>query len=84
MTFVMLYSKCISTSGKLEKYAWPRLESNLRPLEYRALHGRHIFQACPVWIYTQSNIMHKHHIHLSTYNINTEKINDIYNNILDI
>ena len=28
--------------------------------------ARHIFQACPVWIYTQSNIMHKHHIHLST------------------
>jgi hypothetical protein len=26
---------------------------------------RHIFQACPVWIYTQSK-HHKHHIHLST------------------
>jgi hypothetical protein len=28
------YSECISTPGKLEKYAWPRWESNLRPLEY--------------------------------------------------
>ena len=28
--------------------------------------ARHIFQACPVWIYTQSNISHKHLIHLST------------------
>jgi hypothetical protein len=26
------YSECISTPGKLEKYAWPRWESNLRPL----------------------------------------------------
>ena len=26
--------ECISTPGKLEKYAWPRWESNLRPLEY--------------------------------------------------
>ena len=26
---------------------------------------RHIFQACPVWIYTQSNIT-SNHIHLST------------------
>jgi hypothetical protein len=24
------YSECISTPGKLEKYAWPRWESNLR------------------------------------------------------
>jgi sensor histidine kinase YesM len=30
--FVMLL--CISTPGKLEKYAYPRWESNLRPLEY--------------------------------------------------
>ena len=29
------YSKCISTPGKLEKYAWLRWESNLRPLEYQ-------------------------------------------------
>jgi hypothetical protein len=30
--------------------------------------ARHIFRACPVWIYTQSNITScdKHHIHLST------------------
>jgi hypothetical protein len=28
------YSECISTPGKLEKYACPRWESNLRPLEY--------------------------------------------------
>jgi hypothetical protein len=27
--------------------------------------ARHIFQACPVWIYTQCNII-KHLIHLST------------------
>jgi hypothetical protein len=27
--------------------------------------ARHIFQACPVWIYTQSNIT-SNHIHLST------------------
>ena len=27
------YSECISTPGKLEKYAWPRWDSNLRPLE---------------------------------------------------
>jgi hypothetical protein len=27
------YSVCISTPGKLEKYAWPRWESNIRPLE---------------------------------------------------
>ena len=26
--------ECISTPGKLERYAWPRWESNLRPLEY--------------------------------------------------
>ena len=25
---------CISTPGRLEKYAWPRWDSNLRPLEY--------------------------------------------------
>ena len=31
--FVM-YSECISTPGELEKYARPRWESNLRPLEY--------------------------------------------------
>ena len=24
----------IHTAGKLEKYAWPRWESNIRPLEY--------------------------------------------------
>jgi hypothetical protein len=28
------YSECISTPGRLEKYACPRWESNLRPLEY--------------------------------------------------
>jgi hypothetical protein len=28
-------SVCISTPGKLEKYAWPRWEWNLRPLEYQ-------------------------------------------------
>ena len=28
------YSECISTPGELEKYARPRWESNLRPLEY--------------------------------------------------
>jgi hypothetical protein len=27
---------------------------------------RHIFQACPVWIYTQSNSTSMHDIHLST------------------
>ena len=26
--------RCVSTLGKLEKCAWPRWESNLRPLEY--------------------------------------------------
>jgi hypothetical protein len=26
------YSECISTPDKLEKYTWPRWESNLRPL----------------------------------------------------
>jgi hypothetical protein len=26
------YSECISTPGKLEKYAWPRWESDLTPL----------------------------------------------------
>ena len=31
---VTLRVLCISTPGKLEKYAWPRWESNLRPLEY--------------------------------------------------
>ena len=30
LMFVMLL--CVSTPGKLEKYAWPRWESNLRPL----------------------------------------------------
>jgi hypothetical protein len=28
---VWCYSDCISTPGRLEKYAWPRWESNLRP-----------------------------------------------------
>ena len=27
------YSECISTPGKLEKYAWPRWDLNLRPLD---------------------------------------------------
>ena len=27
------YSECISTPGKLEKHAWPRWDSNLRPLD---------------------------------------------------
>jgi hypothetical protein len=35
------YSECISTPGKLKKYAFK---------------ARHIFQACPVWIDTQSYI----------------------------
>ena len=26
--------ECISTPDRFEKYAWPRWESNLRPLEY--------------------------------------------------
>ena len=30
---VWCYSECISTLGRLEKYAWPRWDSNLRPLE---------------------------------------------------
>jgi hypothetical protein len=50
------YSECISTPGKLEKYAWPRWESNLRGQAYFTTVVRHIFQAYPVWIYTQSNI----------------------------
>jgi hypothetical protein len=54
------YSECISTPGRVEKYAWPRWESNLWPLEYVTgsipTVARHIFQACLVWIYTQSNI----------------------------
>jgi hypothetical protein len=29
-----VYSECISTPGELEKYARPRWESNLRPLEH--------------------------------------------------
>jgi hypothetical protein len=44
-------SECISTSGKLEKYAWPWWEMGIEPTVVRC-----IFQACPVWIYTQSNI----------------------------
>ena len=32
---LLCYSECISTPDKLEKYAWPRWESNLRPLEYQ-------------------------------------------------
>ena len=31
--YVNCYSECISTPGKREKYAWPRWDSNLRPLE---------------------------------------------------
>jgi hypothetical protein len=34
MMFVMLPWVYISTLGKLDKYAWPQWESNLRPLEY--------------------------------------------------
>ena len=30
----VIYSECMFTPGKLEKYAWPRWQSNLRPLEY--------------------------------------------------
>jgi hypothetical protein len=32
------YSECISTLGKLEKYAWPRWESNIRPLDDDLFH----------------------------------------------
>jgi hypothetical protein len=39
---------------------------------------RHIFQACPVWIYTQSNITSIIIIHLSTITP-TQKNHDCYN-----
>jgi hypothetical protein len=35
---------------KLEKYAWQAWKISLTTVV------RHIYQACPVWIYTQSNI----------------------------
>ena len=35
MMLVMLLWVYIHTAGKLEKYACPRWESNLRPLEYQ-------------------------------------------------
>ena len=43
------YSECISTPGKLEKYAWPRWESNLRPLEYYSPVGRAVAQLAEHW-----------------------------------
>jgi hypothetical protein len=36
---VCCYSECISTPGRLEKYAWPRWESNLGPLKYYNIGG---------------------------------------------
>ncbi len=33
-TEVFILFECISTPGRLEKYAWPRRDLNLRPLEY--------------------------------------------------
>jgi hypothetical protein len=45
----------ICTPGKLEKYALATvgIESYVR---FPRTVARHIFQACPLWIYTQSNI----------------------------
>ena len=48
-----VYPPTISTQGKLEKYAFPPW-------------ARHIFQAFPVWIYTQSNITS---IHVNSLNM---------------
>jgi hypothetical protein len=50
------YSECISTPGKLEKYAWSRWASIPKVVGSIPTVFRHMFQACPVWIYTQSNI----------------------------
>jgi hypothetical protein len=36
---------------------------------------RHIFQACPVWIYTLSTLLH---IHLSTLHQHRKNMNIIY------
>ena len=68
MMFVMLLRVCIHT-GQTEKFAWPRWESNPRPLgllvlvaqlaEHRGFdshRGQANFLGCPVWMHTQSNI----------------------------
>ena len=70
---IWCYSQCLSKPSELEKYARPRWESNLSTFGSVPTVARHIFQARPVWIYTQSNITNNH-IHLSTQLTNTGKI----------
>jgi hypothetical protein len=61
--FLWCYSECISTPGKLEKYAWPRRR-------FDSHRGQAYFSSLPgvdQWIYTQSNIQGlKLSIHMDT------------------
>jgi hypothetical protein len=64
----MLLWVYISTPGELEKYARRLVVGSIPTV------AGHIFQARPMWIYTQSNIT-KHHIHLSTQHQHREEKN---------
>ena len=69
----MLYSKCISTSGKLEKYAghgWNR-SYNLWDTEHCM--GTFFKLARCGYTLRVTSCMHKHHIHLSIHITSTQK-----------
>jgi hypothetical protein len=53
-------------STRLFQTCWQLVTSSAKKTCWRLVDKRHIFQACPVWIYTLRVTSHKHLIHLST------------------